>query len=98
MAEYDLRRMQEEAVRRAREMQSRARFPHPPGGGPGRGKAAPPEKSPLPSAEPSPKEEEGALAALFQDKERTVILALVLLLSQEEGHEDLLFALLFLLL
>ena len=34
MAEYDLRRMQEEAVRRAREMQSRARFPHPPGGGP----------------------------------------------------------------
>ena len=97
MAEYDLRRMQEEAVRRAREMQSRARFPHPPGGGPGRGKAAPPEKSPLPPAEPSPKEE-GALAALFQDKERTVILALVLLLSQEEGHEDLLFALLFLLL
>ena len=38
------------------------------------------------------------MAALFQDKERTVILALVLLLSQEEGHEDLLFALLFLLL
>ncbi len=98
MAEYDLRRMQEEAVRRAREMQSRARFPHPPGGGPGRGKAPPPEKSPLPPAEPSPKKEEGALAALFQDKERTVILALVLLLSQEEGHEDLLFALLFLLL
>ena len=37
------------------------------------------------------------LDALFQDRERTVILALLVLLSGEEENHELLFALMFLL-
>lgn len=97
MAEYDLGRMQEEAVRRAREMQSRARIPHPAG----------PRRPEPPPAEPPPEPQEplappavpaAALDALFQDKERTLLLALLVLLSSEDASHDLLFALLFLLL
>lgn len=98
MAEYDLGRMQEEAVRRAREMQSRARIPHPAG-------SRRPE--PPPAEPPPPQEDQGppaspaaptAFDALFQDKERTLLLALLVLLSSEDAGHDLLFALLFLLL
>lgn len=99
MAEYDLGRMQEEAVRRAREMQSRARIPHP---------AGPQRPEPPPAEPPPPPEPQGppappaapatALDALFQDKERTLLLALLVLLSSEDAGHDLLFALLFLLL
>ena len=45
-----------------------------------------------------PKGEPGLLDAFFQDKERTIILALLLLLSGDEKNHELLFALLFLLL
>lgn len=107
--ELDMRRMQEEAARRAREMQARARAP-----GPRRGqgekprpepqKEAPPETPPPPPetpvpAPPAPKAEgpENLLGSLFQDKERTIILALLILLGSEEGSQELMFALLFLL-
>lgn len=97
MAEYDLGRMQEEAVRRAREMQSRARIPHP--AGPRRPEPPPAEPPPEPQEPPAPPAvPAAALDALFQDKERTLLLALLVLLSSEDASHDLLFALLFLLL
>ena len=97
MAEYDLGRMQEEAVRRAKEMQSRARIPHP--AGPGRPEPPPAEPPPEPQEPPAPPAAPAtALDALFQDKERTLLLALLVLLSSEDASHDLLFALLFLLL
>ena len=46
----------------------------------------------------SSQEEPGLLDAFFQDKERTIILALLLLLSGDQKNQELLFALLFLLL
>lgn len=116
--EFDMNRMQEEAIRRAREMQSRARIP------PRqnrrqerRNETAPapevPEQKqpePLPQ-EPVPPSSEsfrppagteasapnGLLESLFQDKERTIILALLILLSGEESNHELMFALMFLL-
>ena len=94
MAEYDLGRMQEEAVRRAKEMQSRARIPHP--AGPRR--PEPPPAEPPPEPQEPPAAPATALDALFQDKERTLLLALLVLLSSEDASHDLLFALLFLLL
>lgn len=127
--EFDMRRMQEEAVRRAREMQTRARFPQQ-----GRNRqsaAAPPEREEqgagsqapaeppqaIPAAEPLPQPEKppeassgsldqeeapssgGLLENLFKDKEKTIILALLILLGSEEGgrNHELMFALLFLL-
>ena len=97
MAEYDLGRMQEEAVRRAKEMQSRARIPHP--AGPRRPEPPPAEPPPEPQEPPAPPAvPAAALDALFQDKERTLLLALLVLLSSEYASHDLLFALLFLLL
>lgn len=96
MAEYDLGRMQEEAVRRAKEMQSRARIPHP--AGPRRPEPPPAEPPPEPQEPPAPPAVPAALDALFQDKERTLLLALLVLLSSEDAGHDLLFALLFLLL
>lgn len=92
MPDYDFGRMQAEAVRRAREMQSRARVsePAPP--------PKPPEESPPPPTLPQPKEEPKSLMdSLFADKERTIILALLVLLSGENANHELLFALLFLL-
>lgn len=97
MAEYDLGRMQEEAVRRAKEMQSRARIPHP--AGPRRPEPPPAEPPPEPQEPPAPPAvPAAALDTLFQDKERTLLLALLVLLSSEDASHDLLFALLFLLL
>ena len=111
--EYDLRRMQEEAARRAREMQARARQAAPvsrpptapaPESPPPAPPAAPVSESapvsPLSSTEtPVPMTAAGGhpLDALFQDRERTIILALLVLLSGEEGNHELLFALMFLL-
>lgn len=92
MPEYDFGRMQAEAVRRAREMQSRARVSEPPP------PPEPPKEEPVP---PPPKESESPqslMDSLFADKERTIILALLVLLSGENGNHELLFALLFLLL
>ncbi len=100
--EFDMRRMQEDAARRAREMQSRARVPRPRPEPPK--EAPPPEPSPPPpppAGTPAPAALETAPASLlgnlFQDKERTVLLALLILLGSEEGSQELMFALLFLL-
>ena len=91
----------EEALRRAREMQGRSAHHAPP----------PPEKSteesPQGNAETSteiPKEFQAApnrplspLDTLLKDKERTLLLALLLLLYNEGGSAELLFALFYLL-
>lgn len=91
----------EEALRRAREMQGRSAHNAPP----------PPEKpteeSPQGNAETSteiPKEFQAApnrplspLDTLLKDKERTLLLALLLLLYNEDGSAELLFALFYLL-
>lgn len=116
MPDMDMRRMQEEAARRAREMQSRARQPRqrPPGqnGGnspaphqppPERPQPAPPPPPEAPAKPPALPESAGNLATasllddLFKDRERTVLLALLILLSGEESNHELMFALLFLL-
>lgn len=103
--EFDMRRMQEDAARRAREMQSRARMPQPRRGQP---EPKPPQEPPAPQPQPEPEPPAmaqppapvaaaSALGSLFQDKERTIILALLILLGSEEGSQELMFALLFLL-
>ena len=97
--ELDMNKLREEAARRAREMQAKARIPPPrkqqkPSAPEEKQESRPPEtEAPAPS-----KEEPGLLDAFFQDKERTIILALLLLLSGEGENHELLFSLLFLLL
>lgn len=104
--EYDFNKLQADAVRRAREMQSRARIsPVPPQSHhreapPPPAAAAPTENLPRPEPEKRidvPNEHGGIMQALFQDRERTIILALLLLLSGEDGNHELMFALMFLL-
>ncbi len=114
--EFDMKRQQEEATRRMREMQARARYPSRQGRS--QPQSSPPQapqepsQPPLeqPPLAPSPSEqlpleqpepettETGLLDVLFRDRERTVILALLLLLNGEDGNHELMFALLFLLL
>ena len=104
MADLDMNmnKLREEAARRAREMQARAHIPPP------RKTKEPPSQQPsreLPQEETAPKavcpsaaqEENGVLGAFIQDKERTIILALLLLLSGDKENHELLFALMFLL-
>ena len=79
-----------EALRRAREMQTRSAVPPEPQ------KEEPssaPESKPL----PPPKKQASPLGVFLQDKERTLILALLLLLSTEKNNTELLFALMYLL-
>ena len=75
-----MNKLREEAARRAREMQARARIPPP--RKPAREAPRPEQPAPQPPA-PAPSQEESPLGVFFQDKERTVILALLLLLSGE---------------
>lgn len=123
--------MREDAIRRAREMQSRARIPREgplprPQAAPVREQAAthapthqeperqeqqrqePAQHASPPNAQPpaplSPPVQEmteapanNLLESLFKDKERTIILALLILLSGEENSHELMFALMFLL-
>ena len=86
----DLHRMQEDAVRRVR---ARSHLEHtaPPS------EPSHPEKKQPPSVSTSTPTMD-VFQTLFQDEERTLILALLLLLSGEGEYPDLLFALLFLLL
>lgn len=161
--EYDLNRMQEDAVRRAREMQSRARFPReesragsgsqtgagsqagavprpgrpfsgaspspghpsgeprrnsapaappgaareenktgqqeaPPGTGtPSAGEGHPGQEALSPQEQQPAQEPAGILETLLKDKERTIILALLILLGSEGNNHELMFALMFLL-
>lgn len=109
MTENEMLKMQQEAVRRAREMQNRAR-PEP---------QMPPQRVPkpiqpirqnpqneipLPSVSennhrqpPLQYDTSGILETLFKDKEKTLILALVLLLIDEKSNNSLILALLYLL-
>lgn len=104
MADLDMNmnKLREEAARRAREMQARAHIPQPrkPKEAPSPQPAQEPPQAkhpPEPSLQPAAQEEKGLLDAFFQDKERTIILALLLLLSGDENNHELLFALMFLL-
>ena len=104
MPQEDIRRMQEEAVRRVRDMQDRARrhtestekrtpppvMPQAP--------ESPPEKQPDPPREnPPPAPAPGGFETLLRDKDRTLILSLLILLCDDDRDPGLLFALLFLL-
>lgn len=106
MPEADRNRLQEEAIRRAREMQSRARFPSRPrereqAHGASSPEAPPPVSQSIEAQtgelQAGESKSTGLLDSLFQDKERTVILALLILLGGEDGNHELMFALLFLL-
>lgn len=89
----NMHRMQEEALRRAREMHARATPPPVPVVPP-----APPEPPKNEAAPPAPGLA-GGIEALVKDKDRTIILALLLILGSEteKNTTDLLLALLFLL-
>lgn len=52
------------------------------------------EEEPKPAENPA---DEGILSALFKDKDRTMILSLILLLIGEDGNYELILALLYLL-
>ncbi|MBQ2669065.1 MAG: hypothetical protein IJF56_10605 [Clostridia bacterium] len=89
-----------EALRRAREMQRRSAPPPPPATSP---PPPPPEPKPEPLPPPEPirpaskGESAPALDLFLKDKERTLILALLILLSGEGNNTELLFALMYLL-
>ncbi len=99
----NMQRMQEEAMRRMREMHSRARpaetnapsheerQPEQP--------EQPHQETSFSAAETSAQKPQGLMEVLTRDKDRTIILALVLLLGSDSGKDsaDLLLALLFLL-
>ena len=93
MATYNFNSMREDAIRRAREMSSRA---------------IPPIEVPLTNstnesqdntnqAVESDNINEDFLQSFFKDKERMLILALLVILSQEDGNNSLIFALMYLL-
>jgi hypothetical protein len=105
----DMFTMQQEAVRRAREMHSRATNLHrdshqsneteqnpqqhqPPQSSQQNHTA--PATAPAPVAQAAPQD---WLSNFFKDKDRTIILALLLLLSGDNGDNSLLFALMYLL-
>jgi len=99
MTESEMRRMQEEAVKRAEEMQNRAKahinrqLPEQP---PVKSEKAAEERPKMPPEKP--KEETGGIfETLMKDKERTLILSLILLLMDEKTDNSLIFALLYLL-
>lgn len=108
----DIQRMQQEAVRRVREMQARAQHIRPE---PGQ-RREPPEPEPAhqhrgehshehwehspvpapPASPPSPPAE-GIFQSLMKDSDQTLILILLLLLMENEADMELLFALMYLL-
>lgn len=93
----EINTMREQAVRRAREMYSRAI----PMQNPVNNTENPVEK-PTPNIENQTTTENNILSNdflqdFFKDKERMLILALLVILGQEEGNNSLLFALMYLL-
>lgn len=99
----NMQRMQEEAMRRMREMYSRARPAE--SDVPPREEHRPEQPEPRreeassPAVQTAAQKPQGLLEVLTRDKDRTIILALVLLLGSDSGKDsaDLLLALLFLL-
>lgn len=113
MPEQDMQRLQQEAIRRVREMQSRAQMaahPPQPAEPPGGGQEHPP--SPPPNSSQPGRQGNGGqngqggqptglpdlFQRLFQDEDRTLILILILLLMEEKTDPSLLFALMYLVL
>lgn len=107
----ELRRMQEDAVRRVHEMQNRARShlhpsePAPPSRksqeSPQKQQSRPvpaPGPASLPPASPCSSSSVSVTELLMKDPERTLILALLMVLGGENADPELMFALLFLLL
>ena len=88
----DYKTMQQEAIKRAIDMQNRARQNQPPSNPPVKQEASK-EKS-----EPAPEMKESLFDILFKDSEKTLILILILLLSSEECDASLIFALLYIVL
>jgi hypothetical protein len=130
---YDFQRLQQDAIRRAREMQARARVPAPPlnQGAPGPPAAPAAQPSPAPPQQhsaPAPQQQRSAPApqhvsapeagqqherepsfgplspvkdifdSLMSDSERTLLLVLILLLTEEKADIGLIFALMYLVL
>ena len=117
----DMLKMQEEALRRAREMQARSRLPREENPSGGKNSSAqnssnrqrsvknenPPNPEPVEKKETSPAEKEeisvqeepSLLSTLLEDKDKTLILTLLVLLSEdgENASHELLFGLMFLL-
>jgi len=117
----DMLKMQEEALRRAREMQARSRLPreeNPPAGKNSSARSSSnrqrsvknenlPKPEPVEKEEFTPTEKEeilaqeepGLLSTLLEDKDKTLILTLLVLLSEdgENVSHELLFGLMFLL-
>ncbi len=93
----DIKRLQEEAIARVQEMQSRAeRQLHRTPPAPPPPKPEPPLQQPLP-AQPQ-RATQDLLDALTQDGDRTLILILLLILFQEQADSNTIFSLLYLLL
>jgi len=117
----DMLKMQEEALRRAREMQARSRLPREENPSAGKNSSARsssnrqrsvknenlPKPEPVEKKEITPTEKEeilaqeepGLLSTLLEDKDKTLILTLLVLLSEdgENVSHELLFGLMFLL-
>lgn len=88
----DIKRLQEEAIARVQEMQSRAeRQLH-------RTPPAPPPPKPEPPLQQSQRTAQDLLDTLTQDGDRTLILILLLILFQEQADSNTIFSLLYLLL
>lgn len=109
MTESEMQKMQQEAIRRAQEMHRRAAPFRPEQENVPPPKAPPPTETPLltadmaeetaPPAGPSEGKAPtgGIFDTLFQDKEKTLILGILLLLMDEKTDNGLLLALMYLL-
>ncbi len=100
MTEGEMQKMQQEAIRRAQEMHRRAgahsrKEPEEPPKEPPR-PPEPEEKSP-PASLPLAADSGGIFDTLFRDKEKTLILGILLLLMDEKTDNGLLLALMYLL-
>ncbi len=93
MDEQEFERMKQNAQKAAQAYQAKSR--------PSDASPAPPDKQqpapPAPAPAPDKDKREGLLTALMKDRDKTMILALILLLMDEGGDYDLLLALLYLL-
>ena len=91
-----MERMQQEAVRRAKEMQQRARIPTPPHAEAPKPEV-PAERHDHTDPKPHVTETQSLSEVLFKDREKTLILCLILLLTDEKSDGSLILALLYLL-
>jgi len=107
---FNMQNLQQEAIRRAREMQARAQIPpsytppRPVEGAPHTHAEQMPVHAPKPENRhappprpPDPPPLSGSLDFLMKDSERTLILALLLILMEERADSSLVFALTYLL-